>query len=72
MIENFVNDLIVVKQDCLACPFLGKATNYIVKVYFSCNVRLNTEPSHVAQTILIHGGPEISCDKPKLTEVSFC
>ena len=69
MIENLVNILILLKQDCLAC--LGKTTNYSVKVCLFCNVRLNTEPGQVVQAIMIRGGPEIICDVLKLAEASF-
>ena len=71
MIENFVNRLILVKQDCLACLFLGETTNYIVNV-FVCNVGLNTEPCHAVHMILIHDGLEIICDELRLAEASFC
>ena len=63
MIENLENRLILVKQDYLAYPFIGKTTNYSVNVCFVCNIRLNTQPSQVVKVILIHGGPEIICDE---------
>ena len=54
------------------CVFLGKATNYSVKVNLFCNVRLNTEHSQVVQKILTHGGSEIILDKLMLVEAHFC
>ena len=72
MLENLVNRLILVKKDCLACLFLGKLTNYSVKVYFFTMSDSYTEPCLVLDAILIHGGPEITCDELKLAEASFC
>ena len=34
MIKHLVNWFILLKQRCLACLFLGKTTNYTVRVYF--------------------------------------
>ena len=51
--------------------FLSKQKIPASKSIF-CNVRLNTDPSQVAQVILIHGGLEMICDEVKLTEASFC
>ena len=62
----------LLQQDCLAFLFLGKTTNYIIKVYLFCNVRLNTEPSQVCLAIMNHGGPEITFDELKFAEASFC
>ena len=36
------------------------------------NVRFNTEPRPVVQTILTHGGPEIIFDKLKLVIAPLC
>ena len=69
--RKYINDktlksTILLQQRCIACLFLGKTTNYPIKVYLFCNVKLNTEPSQACKAILTDGGSEIVFDELKL------